>query len=97
MPAATAPYSAFVDRVRELDGAVFTEQEAQRVREAADARLFGDRDQGEAVKSALALLQRLVEGARLSTRTCQQLAELLDEIEPVGAASGARAKEAHEA
>jgi hypothetical protein len=87
MPASTDSYRALVDRVRELDGAVFTAQEAQRLREAADARLFGDRDQVDTVREALELLDRLVEAARLSTRTCSQLSDLLCAIEPVGVSS----------
>jgi hypothetical protein len=84
MPASTASYRALMERVRDLDGAVFTEYEAQQVREAADARLFGDADQIETVRLALELLDRLVEAARLSTRTCSQLCDLLREIQPVG-------------
>jgi hypothetical protein len=84
MPPSTASYRALVERVRDLDGAVFTEHEAQQVREAADARLFGDGDQIETVRLALEMLDRLVEAARLSSRTCHLLSDLLREIEPVG-------------
>ena len=87
MPSKTTSYRALVERLRELDGAVFTAQEAQLVRDAADARLFGDSDQVETVRAALELLDRLVEAARLSTRTCRQLSDLLCEIEPVGIGS----------
>jgi hypothetical protein len=87
MAASTDSYRALIGRLRELDGAVLSEHEAQQVREAADARLFGDGDQIEAVTGALELLDRLVEAARLSTRTRQQLSGLLSEIEPVGIGS----------
>ena len=79
----TACYRALVERVRDLDGAVLTPQEAQQVRDAADARLFGDGDQIETVKRALELLDRMVEAARLSSRTSRQLSDLLRDIEPV--------------
>ena len=87
MPASTAAYRALIERLRDLDGAVLTELEAQHVRDAADARLFGDGDQMEAVGRALELLDGLVDAARLSTRTCRQLSELLDGIQPLGAGS----------
>ncbi|MDX6539377.1 MAG: hypothetical protein QOI71_987, partial [Gaiellales bacterium] len=69
MAASTNSYRALVERLRDLDGAVFTESEAQQLREAADARLFGDADQVESVRLALEMLERLVEAARLSSRT----------------------------
>lgn len=87
MAASTDSYRAFLERLRDLDGAVFSEHEAQQLREAADARLFGDADQVETVRLALELLDRLVEAARLSSRTCRQLSDLLCEIEPVGIGS----------
>jgi hypothetical protein len=87
MPAGTDTYRALVERVRDLDGAVLSEHEAQAVRDAADARLFGDDDRLEAVACALELLDRLVEAARLSSRTCRQLSELLCAIEPFGTGS----------
>jgi hypothetical protein len=87
MPARTDSYRALVGRVRDLDGAVLSEVEAQAVRDAADARLFGDDDQSETVQYALALLDQLVEAARLSDRTCRQLSALLSAIEPFGSRS----------
>ncbi|HEY3614589.1 MAG TPA: hypothetical protein VGK92_12825 [Gaiellales bacterium] len=87
MRASTDSYRALAERLRELDGAVFTPAEAQQVREAADARLFDDDDQITTVRDALELLDRLVEAARLSTRTRRQLSDLLCEIEPVGIGS----------
>jgi hypothetical protein len=83
----TDSYRALVERIRVLDGSVFTTQEAQIVREAADARLFGDGDHGDALKRALELLDVLVESARLSSRTCRALSDLLGEIESVGSGS----------
>jgi transcriptional regulator CtsR len=80
--ASTESYRGLVQRLRELDGSVFTEREAQLVRDAADARLFGDADQMDSVRAALDLLEALVEAARLSSRTCAQLADLLCAIEP---------------
>ncbi|MDX6562004.1 MAG: hypothetical protein QOD65_1818 [Gaiellales bacterium] len=82
MTASTESYRALAERLRELDGIVFAAHEAQSVREAADARLFGDTDQVETVTLALELLDALVEAARLSTRTCRQLGDLLCAIEP---------------
>ncbi|MDX6620910.1 MAG: hypothetical protein QOK36_3296 [Gaiellales bacterium] len=87
MAASTNSYRALVERLRDLDGAVFTESEAQQLREAADARLFGDADQVESVRLALEMLERLVEAARLSSRTSHQLSDLLREIQPVGIGS----------
>jgi hypothetical protein len=87
MPAATDSYCALVGRLRDLDGAVLSEDEAQAVRDAADARLFGDDDQIEMVDHALALLDRLVKAARLSNRTCLLLSDLLSAIEPCGTRS----------
>jgi hypothetical protein len=87
MAAATDSYRVLVERVRDLDGPVLSEHEAQAVRDAADARLFGDDDQIEAVERALELLDRLVEAARLSNRTGRYLSELLAAIEPVGTGS----------
>jgi hypothetical protein len=87
MAAATDSYRVLVERVRDLDGPVLSEHEAQAVRDAADARLFGDDDQIEAVERALELLDRLVEVARLSNRTGRYLSELLAAIEPVGTGS----------
>lgn len=81
MPVSTESYSTLLRRVRDLDGAVFTAREAQRMRDAADARLFGDDDQAETAKRALAMLDGLVDAARLSRRTASALADLLDEIE----------------
>jgi hypothetical protein len=75
-------YIALVERLRDLDGSVFTVQEAQSIRDAADARLFGDADQTETVTVALEMLNSLVEAARLSSRTCRELGDLLCAIEP---------------
>jgi hypothetical protein len=83
MAASTDSYRALVERVRDLDGAVLTAEESQQVRDAADARLFGDGDQTETVECALALLERLVEAARLSSRTSRELSDLLRGIEQV--------------
>jgi hypothetical protein len=85
-------YHALAARLRELEGAVFSEREAQLVRDAADARVFGDADQIDAVRRALEMLAALVEAARLSSRTCRQLADLLCAIEPAEP-SGALAEE----
>ncbi len=85
MTSSTESYRALVERLRELDGSVFTEREAQVVRDAADARLFGDDDQLDAVTGALELLATLVEAARLSSRTCRQIGDLLCAIEPAAA------------
>jgi hypothetical protein len=84
MPGGTDSYLALVGRVRDLGGAVLHDHEAQRVRDAADARLFGDDNQIETVELALELLDQLVEAARLSSRTCRQLSDLLCAIEPFG-------------
>jgi hypothetical protein len=83
VPVSTDAYRALAGRLRELEGAVFSEREAQQLREAADARLFGDSDQMDAVTAALEMLDALVGAARLSTRTRGRLADLLCEIEPV--------------
>jgi hypothetical protein len=83
----TESYSALMVRVRALDGSVLTADEAQRIRDAADARLFGDPNQLEISTSALDLLESLVEAARLSSRTSNALAEMLSEIESVSATS----------
>ena len=84
----TESYRALLERLRELDGSVFTASEAQSVRDAADAQLFGDADRAATVERALALMDVLVEAARLSSRTRGILADLLGEIESVGAPSG---------
>jgi len=81
----TEVYRTLITRLRELDGSVFTPAEAQIVRDAADARLFGDDDEVEAVTRALDLLDALVEAARLSQRTSSALSEMLGGIESVGA------------
>jgi hypothetical protein len=86
MPANTEAYRALIQRLRDLD-VVFTPAEADQVRAAADAKLFGDGDMAEAVREALDLLDRMVEAARLSTRTCRELSDRLCEIEPVGVQS----------
>ena len=52
-------------------------REAQSIRDAADARLFGDADQIEAVTAALEMMDTLVEAARLSSRTSRELGDLL--------------------
>jgi hypothetical protein len=83
MAANTDAYRALIERLRDLDGSVFTPAEAQRVRDAADARLFGDEDQIAAAREALEMLDALVEAARLSSRTSQALADLLCSIETV--------------
>ena len=83
----TESYSALMVRLRALDGSVMTPDEAQRIRDAADARLFGDPDQIEISTRALDLLEDLVEAARLSSRTSNTLAEMLSDIESVGATS----------
>ena len=85
MTSSTESYRALVERLRELDGSVFKEREAQAVRDAADARLFGDADQIDAVTGALELLETLVEAARLSSRTSRQLGDLLCSIDPAAA------------
>ena len=85
MALSTEAYRTLVTRLRELDGSVFTPAEAQIVRDAADARLFGDDDQTEAVARALDLFGTLVEAARLSKRTSSALSDMLGEIESVGA------------
>jgi hypothetical protein len=81
--ASTDAYRALVERLRDLDGSVLTPTEAQLLREAADARLFGDEDAVEPVRQALALLDRLVEAARLSERTRAAIADLLCGIDSV--------------
>jgi hypothetical protein len=83
----TRCYRALVERLRELDGSVFSEREAQLVREAADARLFGDIDRVDTVKRALEMLDSLVEAARLSSRTCRQMGDWLCAIEPTSVES----------
>jgi hypothetical protein len=83
----TESYSALMVRLRALDGSVLTPDEAQRIRDAADARLFGDSDQIEISTDAVDLLETLVEAARLSTRTSNALAEMLSDIESVSATS----------
>jgi hypothetical protein len=83
----TESYSELMVRLRALDGSVMTPDEAQRIRDAADARLFGDPDQIEISTHALDLLEALVEAARLSSRTSNALAEMLSEIESVSATS----------
>jgi hypothetical protein len=87
MAASTQSYSTLVRRLRDLDGSVLTPAEAQHLREAADARLFGDDDQVDAAKCALALLDGLVQSARLSSRTGRALADLLCNIESVSTES----------
>ena len=87
MSTSTESYSALMVRLRALDGGIMTTDEAQRIREAADARLFGDPDQIEISTRALDLLEDLVEAARLSSRTSNTLAEMLSDIESVGATS----------
>ena len=82
MTSSTESYRALAARLRELDTSVFTQREAQLIRDAADARLFGDADQMDSVTTALDLLETLVEAARLSSRTSAQLADLLCAIEP---------------
>jgi hypothetical protein len=87
-------YGGLIERLRELDGNVFTAREAQSIRDAADARLFGDTDQIETVTLALEMLDALVEAARLSSRTSRQLGDLLCAIEPAaGVESRAGAQE----
>jgi hypothetical protein len=83
----TESYSALMVRLRALDGSVLTPEEAQRIRDAADARLFGDPDQIEISTDALDLLDALVESARLSSRTSNAVAEMLSDIESVSATS----------
>jgi hypothetical protein len=83
----TESYSALMVRLRALDGSVLTPEEAQRIRDAADARLFGDPEQIEISTGALDLLDALVESARLSSRTSNALAEMLSDIESVSAPS----------
>jgi hypothetical protein len=83
--ASAETYGALIERLRDLDGSVFTVVEAQLVREAADARLFGDEDQLETVTTALDMLDILVAAARLSTRTCRELSDLICSIEPPAA------------
>jgi hypothetical protein len=83
----TESYAVLMERLRELDGPVLSAPEAQLVRDAADARLFGDAGHLEAAGDALAMLDVLVEAARLSTRTRSQLGDLLCEIESVGTGS----------
>jgi hypothetical protein len=83
----TEAYSALMVRLRALDGSVLSPDEAQGIRDAADARLFGDPDQVEISTGALDLLEALVEAARLSSRTSNALAEMLSEIESVSATS----------
>jgi hypothetical protein len=81
----TDSYSALMRRLRTLGGSALTAHEAQQVREAADARLFGDDDQMERTARMLALLDELVRAARLSSRTSGELADLLCAIDPVSA------------
>ena len=87
MPPSTESYADLVERLRELDGTVLGEREAQLVRDAADARLFGDAAHLELARDALALLDTLVEAARLSSRTREALGSLLCGIESVSAGS----------
>ncbi len=87
MTPSTESYRGLMARLRELDGSVLGAREAQVLREAADARLFGDDDQVEAVERALELLDTLVQAARLSSRTSLALTDLLCGIESAGAQS----------
>ena len=87
MAPSTESYCDLMDRLRELGGTVLSERETQLVRDAADARLFGDDDHLDTAEEALAMLDTLVESARLSSRTRAALANLLCEIESVRAGS----------
>ena len=75
-------YGALVERLRDLDGNVFTVREAQSIRDAADARLFGDADQIETVTAALEMMDTLVEAAPALEPDEPRLGDLLCSIEP---------------
>ena len=80
-------YTRFVQSVRDLEGVKLHAHEAETLRSAADARLFGDEDAALLLGDAVTVLALLESAGRLETLTVKRLRKDLDEIFAVAAAA----------
>jgi hypothetical protein len=88
MSALTATaYTRFVQTERDLEGVKLHAHEAETLRGAADARLFGDEDAALLLGDAFTVLALLESAGRLETLTVKRLRRDLDEIFTVAAAA----------
>jgi hypothetical protein len=85
-PTATA-YTSFVQAVRDLEGVKLHAHEADTLRAAADARLFGDADAADLLGDAVTVLQLLASAGRLEELTVQRLTGDLGAILCISAAA----------
>lgn len=80
-------YTRFVQSVRDLEGVKLHAHEAETLRTAADARLFGDEDAALLLGDAVTVLALLESAGRLETLTVKRLRRDLDDIFAVAAAA----------
>jgi hypothetical protein len=73
--------------VRDLEGVKLHAHEAETLRTAADARLFGDEDAALLLGDAVTVLALLESAGRLETLTVKRLRRDLDDIFAVAAAA----------
>src|SRR4051812_32886256 len=88
MSALTATaYTRFVQSLRDLEGVKLHSHEAETLRIAADARLFGDEDAALLLGDAFTVLELLESAGRLEELTVRRLRNDLDGIFTVAAAA----------
>jgi hypothetical protein len=80
-------YTRFVQAVRDLEGVKLHAHEAETLRSAADARLFGDEDAALLLGDAFTVLALLASAGRLEELTVKRLQNELDAIFTVAAAA----------
>jgi hypothetical protein len=78
----TIAYGRLLRSVRRLETAELRSEEAALIREAADARLFGDHDALERLLDVAELFVRLQECGRMSSEVAETLHEQLRAVRP---------------
>jgi hypothetical protein len=76
-PSTTIAYGRLMRSVRRLDGGELRSDEASLIREAADARLFGDADALERLLDVAELFVTLQECGRMTSEVAETLHEQL--------------------
>jgi hypothetical protein len=77
-------YTRLLRGLRRLEHAELRADDASLIREAADARLFGDADALERLLDVAELFVRLQETGRMSSETAETLHEQLRAVQPYG-------------
>ena len=84
MATTSIAYTRLLRSVRRLEHADLRTDETSLIREAADARLFGDDDALERLLDVAELFVRLQETGRMSSMEAETLHEQLRAVQPYG-------------